>query len=135
MRMIYYDRPKKLAPGLEQKIVDVVTTQLPASFGAEARHRRHRVRFHPRNRCTVSAQSPDLEVQLVVAEPLVQSPVAIDWDARGRLWVCEMFDYPTGLDEKWKPGGPDQGSLGLRRRWPLRQSQRSFSMAYRSPPV
>ena len=30
--MIYYDRPNKFAPGLEQKIIDVVHEQLPASF-------------------------------------------------------------------------------------------------------
>jgi putative membrane-bound dehydrogenase-like protein len=48
---------------------------------------------------------PGLAIELVASEPLVQSPVAIDWGADGRLWVCEMLDYPTGLDEKWKPGG------------------------------
>jgi hypothetical protein len=30
--MIYYDFPQKFAPGLEQKIMDVVAKQLPASF-------------------------------------------------------------------------------------------------------
>jgi len=48
---------------------------------------------------------PDLRIELVAAEPLVQSPVAIDWDPQGRLWVVEMFDYPMGVDGNWKPGG------------------------------
>ena len=48
---------------------------------------------------------PGLRVELVVSEPLIESPVAIDWGADGRLWVCEMRDYPTGMDEQWKPGG------------------------------
>ncbi len=43
--------------------------------------------------------------ELVAAEPLLESPVAIDWDERGRLWVVEMVDYPLGLDGKGKPGG------------------------------
>jgi neutral/alkaline ceramidase-like enzyme len=30
--MIYYDFPQKFAPGLEQKIIDVVSKQIPASF-------------------------------------------------------------------------------------------------------
>jgi hypothetical protein len=30
--MIYYDFPQRFAPGLEQKIIDTVTRQLPASF-------------------------------------------------------------------------------------------------------
>jgi putative membrane-bound dehydrogenase-like protein len=48
---------------------------------------------------------PGFEVELVAAEPLLESPVAIDWDERGRLWVVEMIDYPLGLDGKGKPGG------------------------------
>jgi putative membrane-bound dehydrogenase-like protein len=31
---------------------------------------------------------------LVAAEPLVQDPIYIDWDAQGRMWVVEMGDYP-----------------------------------------
>lgn len=45
------------------------------------------------------------QVELVAAEPLLESPVAIDWDERGRLWVVEMVDYPLGLDGKGKAGG------------------------------
>jgi putative membrane-bound dehydrogenase-like protein len=48
---------------------------------------------------------PELVVELVAAEPLVESPVAIDWDLKGRLWVVEMFDYPMGVHGNWKPGG------------------------------
>jgi putative membrane-bound dehydrogenase-like protein len=44
-------------------------------------------------------------VELVVAEPLVQSPIAFDWGPDGKLWVVEMGDYPLGLDNKGKPGG------------------------------
>lgn len=43
--------------------------------------------------------------ELVAAEPLVLDPVAIDWDAAGRLWVVEMADYPLGMDNKGAPGG------------------------------
>ncbi len=45
------------------------------------------------------------KAELVAAEPLLESPVAIDWDERGRLWVVEMVDYPLGLDGNGKPGG------------------------------
>lgn len=48
---------------------------------------------------------PGLKVELVASEPLVQDPVAIDWGADGKLWVCEMHDYPSGLDNSWQPGG------------------------------
>src|SRR5262245_887469 len=34
-------------------------------------------------------------VRLVAAEPLVRQPVAIDFDARGRLWVMQYLQYPN----------------------------------------
>jgi putative membrane-bound dehydrogenase-like protein len=48
---------------------------------------------------------PGFTVELVAAEPLVESPVAFDWGPDGRLWVVEMRDYPLGMDNKGKPGG------------------------------
>jgi len=38
------------------------------------------------------------EIQLVASEPLVASPVAIEWDAEGRLYVCEMRGYSEDRD-------------------------------------
>ena len=46
-----------------------------------------------------------LRVELVAAEPLVVSPVAIDFAADGKLWVAEMLDYPAGLKGDYQPGG------------------------------
>ena len=48
---------------------------------------------------------PELEIELVAAEPLIVDPVAIDWGPGGELWVCEMHDYPSGMDNNWQPGG------------------------------
>lgn len=36
------------------------------------------------------------EVQLVASEPLVRDPVECTWDAKGRMYVAEMSDYPLG---------------------------------------
>ncbi|HEV3023501.1 MAG TPA: PVC-type heme-binding CxxCH protein, partial [Pirellulales bacterium] len=47
----------------------------------------------------------DLQVELVVAEPFVTDPVAIDFGPDGRLWVAEMVDYPAGREGKFEPGG------------------------------
>ncbi len=49
--------------------------------------------------------APGLRIELVAAEPLIQSPVAIAFDADGRLWVVEMPDYPNGPAKGQKPGG------------------------------
>jgi len=54
---------------------------------------------------------PGLRAELVAAEPEVQSPVAMAFDERGRLWVVEMIDYPNGP----KPGEPGQSRIKLLR--------------------
>ena len=48
---------------------------------------------------------PGFQVELIAAEPLLQSPVAFNFGPDGKLWVVEMGDYPLGLDGKGKPGG------------------------------
>ena len=37
---------------------------------------------------------PGFKAEIVACEPLVQDPIFVDWDARGRMWVVEMGDYP-----------------------------------------
>ena len=50
---------------------------------------------------------PALRVELVAAEPLVVSPVACAFDAKGRLFVVEDRGYPTGPG----PGEPPSGRI------------------------
>ena len=52
---------------------------------------------------------PGLRVELVAAEPEIQSPVAMAFDERGRLWVVEMLDYPNGP----APGGRPEGRIKI----------------------
>ena len=40
---------------------------------------------------------PGYRVELVASEPLIQEPVAIDWDLQGRLWAVEMPGYMTDI--------------------------------------
>ncbi len=37
------------------------------------------------------------EVQLFAAEPDIVRPIAMAWDARGRLWIAESVDYPNDM--------------------------------------
>jgi len=38
------------------------------------------------------------EVKLFVSEPQLEGkPIYMTWDERGRLWVCETYDYPNEL--------------------------------------
>ena len=36
---------------------------------------------------------PGYRLELVASEPMIEEPVAIDWDSDGRLWVVEMPGY------------------------------------------
>jgi putative membrane-bound dehydrogenase-like protein len=50
----------------------------------------------PQERATFQLADPNLTVELVASEPDIVAPVAIAWDAEGKLYVVEMTDYPSG---------------------------------------
>jgi putative membrane-bound dehydrogenase-like protein len=104
--MVYYDVPAKLAPGLEKKIVGAVKDLLGKRFAPRVdSNRTGSLPLSPQQSHATLRVKKGLAVDLVAAEPLVASPVAIDFGPDGRLWVAEMVDYPTGLDGKFRPGG------------------------------
>ncbi|MFM8414381.1 MAG: PVC-type heme-binding CxxCH protein, partial [Planctomycetota bacterium] len=43
--------------------------------------------------------APGYRIEQVAAEPLVHSPVAVDYDERGRMFVVEMIDYSEQENE------------------------------------
>jgi len=43
--------------------------------------------------------APGYRIEQVAAEPLVHSPVALDFDERGRMFVVEMIDYSEQAEE------------------------------------
>ncbi len=43
---------------------------------------------------------PELRIELAASEPQVIDPVAIRFDAMGRMWVVEMRDYPLPLPDQ-----------------------------------
>ncbi len=103
----YYDRPARLAPESEDRIHGAVRELLPESM---RRTGGPRAEFLPPMKSVVGAllsfrTRPGLEVRAVAGEPHLDSPVAIDFGPDGRVWVCEMIDYPSGTDGKGKAGG------------------------------
>ncbi|MBX7209301.1 MAG: ThuA domain-containing protein [Verrucomicrobiaceae bacterium] len=52
---------------------------------------------------------PEFNISLVASEPLINKPMNIDWDEKGRLWVVETPEYPNGRRElnveAWKDSG------------------------------
>src|SRR5688572_15840487 len=39
-----------------------------------------------------------LEVTAMATEPMLQNPTNIDVDERGRVWVCEAYNYRPGIN-------------------------------------
>ncbi len=132
--MVYYDQPTKLAAGLEEQIIGAVKRQLrndvarltppappyeggekpttprepidqPAHAGRSPTQIQGAQALSPDESLAAIRTRPELTVELVAAEPLVASPVAIDFGPDGKLWVAEMADYPLGLDGNYQPGG------------------------------
>jgi putative membrane-bound dehydrogenase-like protein len=107
--MIYYDLPGPYAPGLEDRVVQSVTDQLRhlrIQTPSESDQGRQQLPQHsPQSSLDAIEAAHGLQVELVAAEPLVESPVAIAFALDGSLWVAEMFDYPAGVDGNFGPGG------------------------------
>ena len=58
---------------------------------------------------------PGFKATAIASEPLINKPIAMQWDARGRLWIAETPEYPNGrrplTEVAWKETGvlkPDQ---------------------------
>ena len=69
---------------------------------------------------------PAFNLSLVASEPLINKVMNIDWDEKGRLWVCETPEYPNG---RRKPNTPANSALP---RWKDSGSHKPF-VADRDP--
>jgi putative membrane-bound dehydrogenase-like protein len=105
--MIYYDIPARFQAGLEKPIIDTVEEQVGSPFAPDFDPKKTQGTLpeSPQQACAALHTKPNLRVDLVVAEPLIVSPVAIDFGPDGRLWVAEMLDYPMGKKGLFEPGG------------------------------
>lgn len=87
--MTYYNQPGRWQSGTEDLIVRRVK-EIYAQPLAEDRA------LTPQEALASMKVAEDYIVDLVAAEPLVEDPVHLAFDAQGRLWVVEMRDYPEG---------------------------------------
>lgn len=63
----------------------------------------------PEKSASATSTFSDLEIDLVLSEPIVRQPVFMNFDARGRLWIAQYLQYPepAGLkmiskDQYWR---------------------------------
>ncbi|WP_435017917.1 neutral/alkaline non-lysosomal ceramidase N-terminal domain-containing protein [Tundrisphaera sp. TA3] len=103
--MVYYGWPTRLKPGVEDLIDAAVLRVVGPGFEAPKAAEPPRPPLTPEQGRAAWRVKPGFRVELVAAEPLVESPVAVDFGVDGKLWVCEMRDYPMGIANDWKPGG------------------------------
>ncbi|MEI7699102.1 MAG: neutral/alkaline non-lysosomal ceramidase N-terminal domain-containing protein [Planctomycetia bacterium] len=128
--MVYYDIPGPYASGVEKIIVDTVHQQLgnviPVVADNASRYTGEGTNgiapLSPRRAVQSLQTSAGFRAELVVAEPLIQSPVAISFGPDGTLWVAEMTDYPQAAaseeteSESIDRGADAPGSFGQIRR-------------------
>jgi putative membrane-bound dehydrogenase-like protein len=94
-----------LGGGLVATLAAVVFPALPTANSTQGSVRHSPLA--PEDAVAAFRVAPGLRVELVAAEPDIQSPVAIAFDEDGRLWVVEMRDYPNGPAK----GQPPQGRI------------------------
>jgi putative membrane-bound dehydrogenase-like protein len=63
---------------------------------------------HPAKAAAKIEIHPEFNLSLVASEPLINKVMNLDWDERGRLWVCETPEYPNG---RRKPNTPANSAL------------------------
>ena len=86
----FLDKSLKFDPpvsSIEEKIPDL-KNELPRTPPHE-----------PKDALATIKVLPGFRVELAACEPVVMSPVACDFDENGRLFVCEMLDYPEANPE------------------------------------
>lgn len=104
------ERASKVAPEVEQVLLDGIKTLLEATDDSEPqasvpdngnfKNELPRIAPTPPEKALSTFQIADgFAMQLVAAEPLIGTPVAIEWDASGRMFVCEMRGYSEDRDD------------------------------------
>src|SRR5215207_7141365 len=70
------------------------TASVPGNIWPPARKQMAKsIPLSPEEEMRTFSMPPGFRVELVAAEPMVESPILIDFDADGRLWVIEMLTF------------------------------------------
>ncbi|OYU68192.1 MAG: hypothetical protein CFE22_00470 [Cytophagaceae bacterium BCCC1] len=48
----------------------------------------------------IELKDPELEISLFASEPMMTNPTNMDIDAKGRVWICEAYNYRNALNPR-----------------------------------
>jgi putative membrane-bound dehydrogenase-like protein len=89
---IYYGMPGKWSSSIE----DLIVTKVKQLAGAADELPKPPGPLSPQEELATFRIDPAFKIELVAHEPDIVDPVAMCFDAKGRLFVCEMRGYPNG---------------------------------------
>ena len=89
---IYYGMPGKWSSSIE----DLIITKVKQLAGAANELPKQPGALSPKEEQATFRLDPLFKAELVASEPAIVDPVAMCFDARGRMFVCEMRGYPNG---------------------------------------
>ena len=87
--MLYYNRPGRWESGTEEFLVGRIRE-------LEKQLRDPALPLSPEQALSQLQVADGFQVEEVACEPMVCDPVNVAFDSRGRAWVVEMGDYPSG---------------------------------------
>src|SRR6187399_2381166 len=90
--------------GLAAAIAAQGTAKVPGNIWPPAKKQMEKaVPLSPEEEMKTFSMPPGYRVELVASDPMIESPILMDFDADGRLWVLEMPTFlpdMTGRDSK-----------------------------------
>ena len=91
---------KDLAPFEFEEVGPKIPNYLPSNrWGVQGDAMTKMQKPLPPNESIKHYVTPEnFHLELAISEPEIQGkPIAMNWDERGRLWICETIDYPNEL--------------------------------------
>ena len=80
--------------GLVAAIAGQGTAKVPGNIWPPAKKQMEKsIALSPEEEMKTFSMPPGFRVELVASEPMIESPILMDFDADGRLWVLEMLTF------------------------------------------
>ena len=80
--------------GLAAAIAGQGTAKVPGNIWPPAKKQMEKaIALSPEEEMKTFSLPPGYRVELVASEPMIESPILMDFDADGRLWVLEMLTF------------------------------------------